>query len=98
LSALEAAGRAYRIVLETPSLSALRATVESGLGVKCRTRLFMDCSIDAEDANLPPLPRVAYVRHLRPSPPPTIERLAGLLVDAVLDDEGCERGDLFLEG
>jgi DNA-binding transcriptional LysR family regulator len=90
LAALEAAGRPYRIALETPSLSALRAAVASGLGVTCRTHLFMDSAIDVEDAGLPHLPRVAYVRHIRPSPPPTIERLAALLVNAVLDDENLE--------
>jgi DNA-binding transcriptional LysR family regulator len=90
LEALEAAGRPYRVALETPSLSALRAAVESGLGVTCRTRLFMDCPIRPDDADLPPLPRVAYVRHMRPAPPPTIERLADLIVGAVLVEQDCE--------
>jgi DNA-binding transcriptional LysR family regulator len=90
LAALEAAGRPHRIVLETPSLSALRAAVESGLGVTCRTRLFMEQVIDRDEADLPSLPRVAYVRHVRPSPPPTIDRLADLVLKAVLDSESFE--------
>jgi DNA-binding transcriptional LysR family regulator len=83
LAALEAAGRPYRIALETPSLSALRAAVDSGLGVTCRTDLFMDRAIALGDANLPPLPRVAYARHIRPAPPQTISRLADLVLNAV---------------
>ena len=84
IAALEAAGRPYRIALETPSLSALRAAVTSGLGVTCRTTLFMDQVIDVEAANLPKLPQVAYSRHIRPSPPTTIARLADLVLNAVL--------------
>ena len=42
LAALEQAGRPYRIVLETPSLAALRAAVDSGLGITCRTTHFMN--------------------------------------------------------
>jgi DNA-binding transcriptional LysR family regulator len=90
ISALEAAGRPYRIALETPSLSALRAAVSSGLGITCRTTLFMDQPIDALDANLPALPRVAYARHIRPSPPPPIARLADLILSAVLSNETVE--------
>ena len=40
LAALEQAGRPHRIVLETPSLAALRAAVDSGLGLTCRTTSF----------------------------------------------------------
>lgn len=82
LAALERAGRPYRIVLETPSLSALRAAVESGLGITCRTTHFMDAAIPAKE--LPALPRVAYVRHIHSSPHPTISRLANLLQQAAL--------------
>ena len=68
LSALDHAGRPHRIVLETPSLAALRAAVESGLGITCRTTHFIDQAI--ED-NLPALPDVAYMRHIRSNPHPT---------------------------
>jgi DNA-binding transcriptional LysR family regulator len=92
IAALEAAGRPYRIALETPSLSALRAAVNSGLGVTCRTTLFMDQPIDEADANLPTLPRVAYARHIRPSPPAAIRRLADLILSAVLSNEEAHAG------
>lgn len=84
LGALEKAGRRYRIVLETPSLAALRAAVESGLGVTCRTTHFMDAPIVAKNA-LPPLPSVAYVRHVRSNPHPAISCLADLIQAAALE-------------
>ena len=87
LAALEAAGRPYRVALETPSLSALRAAVDSGLGVTCRTDLFMDCVIDRAEADLPPLPNVAYARHIRPTPPVAITRLADLILNAVVEQD-----------
>jgi len=87
LAALEAAGRPYRVALETPSLSALRAAVDSGLGVTCRTDLFMGCVIDRAEADLPPLPNVAYARHIRPTPPVAITRLADLILNAVVEQD-----------
>ncbi len=84
LAALEKAGRPYRIVLETPSLAALRAAVQSGLGITCRTTHFMDTAIDPEGA-LPALPHVAYVRHIRSNPHPTISRLADLILTEALE-------------
>ena len=84
LAALNKAGRPYRIVLETPSLTALRAAVESGLGITCRTTHVMDSVISASKA-LPPLPQVAYVRHVRSNPHPAVGRLADLLRTAALE-------------
>lgn len=84
LAALEQAGRPYRIVLETPSLAALRAAVNSGLGLTCRTTHFMDAAIGSEDA-LPALPQVAYVRYIRSNPHPTILRLSDLILTAALE-------------
>jgi len=81
LAALEKAGRPYRVVLETPSLAALRAAVESGLGVTCRTAHFMDAAI-GKGEKLPPLPQIAYVRHMRGDPHPTVERLGELILSA----------------
>ena len=86
LAALDAEGRAYRVVLETPSLSVLRAAVDSGLAITCRTSIFSDRALDADTtASLPRLPKVAYVRHTRASSHPTIDRLAELMNAAVLD-------------
>ena len=84
LAVLEQAGRPYRIVLETPSLAALRAAVNSGLGLTCRTTHFMDAAI-GPDAALPALPQVAYVRHIRSDPHPTILRLSDLILTAALE-------------
>jgi DNA-binding transcriptional LysR family regulator len=84
LAALEQAGRPYRIVLETPSLAALRAAVNSGLGLTCRTTHFMDAVVGSEGA-LPALPQVAYVRHVRHDPHATITRLADLVLAAALE-------------
>jgi DNA-binding transcriptional LysR family regulator len=84
LAALDAAGRAYRIVVETPSLSALRAALDSDLCLTCRTDLVLRRPIeDAGNLGLPALPQVAFVRHTRKSPHPTIARLGDLIQEAV---------------
>jgi DNA-binding transcriptional LysR family regulator len=59
VASLEASGRSYRIAVETPNLSTLRAAVESGLGVTCRTRLFLPAT--SEEPALPGLPNVACI-------------------------------------
>ena len=82
LAALKAAGRPHRVVLETPSLSVLRAAVTAGLGVTCRTEMFSDRTL--EDAGLPALPAVGYASHTRHEPHQTISRLADLMQTAVL--------------
>jgi len=87
LNALEAAGRPYRIVLETPSLSAIRAAIDSGLALTCRTHLVMGLPIPEAESGLPPLPQVAYARHIRQSPPAAIGRLADLVLSAVIDNQ-----------
>jgi len=86
LAALDAAGRPYRIVVETPSLSALRAALESDLCITCRTDVVLKRPIDPADApSLPPLPAVSFTRHTREEPHPTVTRLADLIGDAVLE-------------
>jgi DNA-binding transcriptional LysR family regulator len=85
-TALEAAGRRFRIVLETPSLSALRAAVESELCITCRTDIFMKRTIaPARAPSLPPLPHVAFTRHTRTEPHPTLIRLSEMIRTAVLE-------------
>lgn len=55
IRALEDAGRPYRITVETPNLTTLRAAVDAGLGLTCRTGLFLrDAPI--EEGVLPALP------------------------------------------
>jgi DNA-binding transcriptional LysR family regulator len=86
LGALKAAGRPYRIVLETPSLSALRAAVDSDLAITCRTDIVLKRAIGANAAaGLPPLPQVSYARHTRAQPHPTIARLADVISLAALE-------------
>jgi DNA-binding transcriptional LysR family regulator len=83
MASLENAGRPYRVVLETPSLAALRAAVQSGLGVTCRSALFMENAIPSRE--LPPLPHVTYVSRVRENPHPAITRLAELIRTASRD-------------
>lgn len=87
LRALERAGRPHRIALETPSLSALRAAVQAGLAVTCRTALFRPGHAPLDTAELPALPKVAYVKHARPSPHATILRLAALVEAAAIQEK-----------
>jgi DNA-binding transcriptional LysR family regulator len=59
VASLEAAGRRYRLAVETPNLSTLRAAVEAGLGITCRTPTFIP-QPPIEDI-LPALPRVSCI-------------------------------------
>jgi DNA-binding transcriptional LysR family regulator len=86
LAALDAAGRRYRIVLETPSLSALRAAVESDICITCRTGIVLKRIIPPELApSLPALPGVAITQHVTSDPHPTVARLAEMIGAAVLE-------------
>ncbi len=55
--ALRRARRRYEIVLRTPSLAGLRAALEAGLGVGCRTKLLKSGSVEILGAGerMPPL-------------------------------------------
>ncbi|MBI1682796.1 LysR substrate-binding domain-containing protein [Caulobacter hibisci] len=85
LAALEREGRSYRVALETPSLSALRAAVQSGLAVTCRTSLFRPDAQPIADGALPSLPKVAYVRRTGTAPHPSIAKLSELIHTAALE-------------
>jgi DNA-binding transcriptional LysR family regulator len=90
LAALDQAGHPCRIVLETPSLSVLRAALDADLAVTCRTRIFSDREIDTEVDRygaplLPSLPQVAYTRLIGRDPHPTVERLSTMMEGAVRD-------------
>jgi len=65
LASLEAAGRPYRIAVETPNLSSLRAAVEAGLGITCRTGAFIVNDPAIAAGRLPNLPAVALVVRYR---------------------------------
>lgn len=60
-NALDAAGRPWRIAIETPNLSTLRAAVEAGLGLTCRTPLFLPDAEPLSGTALPALPQVACI-------------------------------------
>ncbi|MFX8937988.1 LysR substrate-binding domain-containing protein, partial [Acinetobacter baumannii] len=60
IRALEDSGKAYRIAVETPNLTTLRAAVKAGLGVTCRTHLFLEDE-PLVHAALPGLPRVSCI-------------------------------------
>ncbi len=85
ITALEAAGRPHRIVLETPNLSTLRAGVDAGLGLSCRTPLFHAADFDAEAAGLPPLPQVACSLWTSRSLTAAQRRLESLIRTALAD-------------
>ena len=84
ISVLEEAGQPYEIVVETPSLSALRAAVKAGLGATARTAALVgaDWSMLCNNA-LPNLPEVGYcvVQSAPPSPP--LDAVRRLLVDSL---------------
>lgn len=61
IASLDAAGRPWRIAIETPNLSTLRAAVEAGLGVTCRTHLFIGDGASLSADTLPALPQVACI-------------------------------------
>jgi len=85
IAALDAAERPYRIVLETPNLSTLRAGVQAGLGLTCRTPLFYSPGIDAEAAGLPALPQVACSLWTSKTLTAAQKRLEGLVRESLLD-------------
>ena len=71
LAALRRAGRRHRCVLETPSLSAIRAAVTAGLALTCRTASALPAlPVLGRREGLPPLPEVAWGIHVpRPLTP-----------------------------
>ena len=85
ISALEAADKPYRIVLETQSLSALRAAVEGGLGITCYTSACFDHALQIRPEVMPPLAPVRYSLHVQPAPHRTVAHLSELLRKAALE-------------
>jgi DNA-binding transcriptional LysR family regulator len=85
LRALQDAGRRFRIVVETPSLSGMRAAVAAGLGMTCRTDLVAGWGglPAVPEALLPKLPDVGYVL-LQSEDPTEAGRRLGALTEAAL--------------
>jgi DNA-binding transcriptional LysR family regulator len=82
IHALEEAGRPYRISVETPNLTALRAAVDAGLGVTCRTHLFLR-DAPLEDGDLPALPNVSCILQTAPNLDGPTSQLASLAREVV---------------
>ncbi len=61
IASLEAAGRRYRITVETPNLSTLYAAVRARLGLTCRTFLFSPALEALPVEALPALPEIACI-------------------------------------
>ncbi|TXC71304.1 LysR family transcriptional regulator [Sphingomonas ginsenosidivorax] len=83
IRALDEAGRPYRITVETPNLTTLRSAVSAGLGLTCRTHLFLR-DVAALDAHLlPPLPRVASILQTADTLDAPTRRLADLARETI---------------
>lgn len=94
VDALQRAGRRYNIVLRTPSLSGLRAALEAGLAVGCRTPLLRSGNIEVFGATdgLPSLPEVAFAMQVPRALTPAARRVAGLVRHVIASGVGAEPG------
>jgi DNA-binding transcriptional LysR family regulator len=83
IAALDAQGRPWRIAVETPNLSTLRASVTAGLGITCRTDVFMqDLPVIASD-RLPLLPDVSCILLAREHGGEAVTHLVDLASEAI---------------
>lgn len=83
IASLDAAGRRWRIAIETPNLSTLRAAVEGGLGLSCRTHPFLPKPIDLAQGALPDLPKVAYIVRTQGEQSEAADRLLDLSTEVI---------------
>ena len=81
VTALEQVHRPHRIVLRTPSLAGLRAALEAGLGIGCRTSLLRSPGIEilGETEGLPRLPEISFSLFVPRPLSPAARKLAGLV-------------------
>lgn len=84
IRALDEAGRPYRITVETPNLTTLRSAVAAGLGLTCRTHLFLRDIAALDEHPLPDLPRVACILQTADNLDVATRRLADLARETVL--------------
>jgi DNA-binding transcriptional LysR family regulator len=87
LRVLEEAGRKFRVVVETASLSALRAAVQSGLAITLRNALFLETGLIPKlpQETLPALPGVGYALFGAEAPSSAAAVLAELVRASVLE-------------
>jgi DNA-binding transcriptional LysR family regulator len=90
LAALDKAGRPYRLVLETPSIAVLRAAVDDGLALTCRTASLLGSTHVMFELPNAPLPKVALFVRTSDSPSPTIHRLSALIRNTLADLEAIQ--------
>lgn len=83
IRSLEDRGRPYRIAVETPNLATLKAAVGAGLGITCRTHLFLHDVAPLVDDRLPELPRVAAILRTGEGLDSATRRLAELALETV---------------
>lgn len=83
IARLDGAGQRYRIAVETPNLSTLHAAVQAGLGLTCRTELFLRDLPLIEGSRLPPLPQIACMVDQGASLAAATARLAALATEVI---------------
>lgn len=89
IASLNAAGQPWRIAIETPNLSTLRAAVEAGLGLTCRTHLFLPDEAAVTEVNLPALPKVACIIRQASDLGEATTRLSELAIEVVRERLCC---------
>jgi DNA-binding transcriptional LysR family regulator len=80
---LDAIGRPWRIAVETPNLSTLRAAVTAGLGLTCRTDIFLRDLPTLTDPRLPSLPNVSCILLTREGGGDAVTHLVELAGEAI---------------
>ncbi len=83
VKSLESANIPYRVAIETPNLSTLKAAVQSGLAVTARTHLFLRDLTPVESNTLPGLPPVTCIVETAQELDSSARRLAELTKDMV---------------
>lgn len=83
IRSLEDAGLNWRLAVETPNLGTLKAAVGAGLGITCRTHLFLGEGPTLTHERLPELPRVAAILRAGDNLDRAAQRLAELARETV---------------
>lgn len=90
LRTLDAAGKPYRIVVQTPHLTDLQAAVAAGLGITCRTGLFLNNS-DLTAIKSSRLPKLQQTSFLLDTQNPEVTAVARLnkMIRQTIDNLPC---------